>query len=256
MDKQLIAERFAKARKTYSKEARAQQMIAERMMNKIISCHSHHTNLPCPKKMIEFGCGTGIYSRLLVESLCPEFLMLNDLCPEMEDCLQDLLTGERGVCFMPGDAECIDFPKDTDMITSCSTLQWFCNPEAFFARCHDILSDTGILAFSTFGPDNLREIRQLTGNGLHYPAFAQICAMLSPRFNLLYAQEEVVPLSFPTPLHVLRHLKETGVTGTEKRIWTRNRLDNFCQSYIQDFRTEKGEVTLTYHPIYIIAQKK
>ena len=161
MDKRLIAERFARARDTYSREARVQQQVAEKMLQLL----TEHTSLF--HRIVEFGCGTGSYSRLLLDKLQPECLLLNDLCPEMRECLADLLP-QNMVQFIPGDAEALDFPEGTDLITSCSTLQWFNDPEAFFTRCHRFLSEDGYLAFSTFGAENMREIRMLTGHGLEY----------------------------------------------------------------------------------------
>ena len=136
------------------------------------------------RHIVEFGCGTGCYSRLLLHALQPETLLLNDLCPEMRECICDLLpAGEPlphkpllyddkvelygakvplekakvplygtplispAVSFLPCDAETLDFPQGTDLITSCSTLQWFADTERFFTRCHHFLSDGGILAF-------------------------------------------------------------------------------------------------------------
>ena len=111
----------------------------------------------------EVGCGTGLYSRLLQKTFHPEMLWLNDLCPEMEESLTELLV-LPSVCFTPGDAEEVALPRQARVITSCSTLQWFANLPAFFCRCHQVLPPRGILAFTTFGGENLREIRTLTGN--------------------------------------------------------------------------------------------
>jgi len=160
------------------------------------------------------------------------------------------------VSFLPCDAETLDFPQGTDLITSCSTLQWFADTERFFARCHHFLSDGGILAFSTFGKKNMREIHTLTGHGLEYLSLDNLKVLLSPRFEILYAEEEIVSLSFGTPLEVLRHLKQTGVTGTEKRVWTRGRLQSFCDEYIRMCGNDDRSVSLTYHPIYVIARKR
>lgn len=253
MDKQLIAERFARARDTYSHEARVQQQVAEKMMRLLLK----HTapQIPANPSVAEFGCGTGSYSRLLLHTLQPERLLLNDLCPEMKDCLEDVLPQEA-VHFIPGDAEVLDFPVDTDLITSCSTLQWFNEPEQFFVRCQRFLTDGGYLAFSTFGAKNMHEIRTLTGHGLTYLPVETLNNLLAPHFDTVYAEEEIVPLSFSTPLEVLQHLKQTGVTGTEKKMWTRGRLQTFCNGYTDRFGREDGTITLTYHPIYIIAQKK
>jgi ubiquinone/menaquinone biosynthesis C-methylase UbiE len=125
MDKRLIAERFARARDTYSHEARVQQQVAEKMLQLLTERAS-----PLFRRIVEFGCGTGSYSRLLLHKLQPESLLLNDLCPEMKECLTDLLPQDT-VRFIPGDAEALDFPEKTDLITSCSTLQWFNDPKEF-----------------------------------------------------------------------------------------------------------------------------
>ena len=115
MDKQLIAARFAKARNTYTREARVQQQVAEKMMQLIKEPYTRF------RRVVEFGCGTGSYSRILLHTLQPEALLLNDLCREMEECVKELCDGTT-VQFVPGDAEAIDFPGETDLITSCSTL--------------------------------------------------------------------------------------------------------------------------------------
>lgn len=62
----------------------------------------------------------------------------------------------------------------------------------------------------------MHEIRQLTGHGLDYLSVEELQALLSPGFDILHAEEEVISLPFPTPQAVLKHLKQTGVTGTEK----------------------------------------
>ena len=300
IDKALVARRFAHARDTYGSEARVQQQVAEKML-RLLTAHAC-TSATAPdgngdrqqpqnaalsfRHIAEFGCGTGCYSRLLLRTLQPETLLLNDLCPEMEECIHDLLTGGRrlpcapqagnasgvlydadvelygsspattAVSFLPCDAETLDFPQGTDLITSCSTLQWFADTERFFARCHHFLSDGGILAFSTFGKKNMREIHTLTGHGLEYLSLDNLKVLLSPRFEILYAEEEIVSLPFGTPLEVLRHLKQTGVTGTEKRVWTRGRLQSFCDEYIRMCGNDDRSVSLTYHPIYMIARKR
>ena len=272
IDKTLVAKRFAHARNTYGREARVQQQVAEKMLRLLMEHTGKHSAAPnstgntlsCPesispfRKVAEFGCGTGCYSRLLLHTLQPESLLLNDLCPEMEECIKDICDRDNKgrVKFMPCDAETLEFPQETDLISSCSTLQWFADTKRFFTRCHRFLSDGGILAFSTFGKQNMQEIHTLTGNGLEYLPLDSLKKLLSPLFEIIYAEEEIVILPFGTPLEVLQHLKQTGVTGTEKRVWTRGRLQNFCNEYIRMYSNTDHSVSLTYHPIYIIARKR
>lgn len=259
MDKQLIVERFAKARETYTREARVQQQVAEKMMYLLTQkgCGGCMLNDSAAyfSHIVEFGCGTGSYSRILQHELTPKTLLLNDICKEMEECVKELCNSSS-VRFLPDDAEYLDFPEGTDLITSCSTLQWFNDPNAFFIRCHHALMADGILAFSTFGAENMHQIRQLTGHGLNYLSIEALQTLLSPYFDILHAEEEIVPLLFETPQQVLKHLKQTGVTGTEKKVWTRSHLNAFYEEYIRLFSDKEGKVSLTYHPIYIIAKKK
>ncbi|MDR0895835.1 MAG: malonyl-ACP O-methyltransferase BioC [Prevotellaceae bacterium] len=252
-NKPLIAQRFARARNSYTREARVQQQMAEKMLRLLLT----HTAARPLRRVVEFGCGTGSYSRLLQQALHPDRLLLNDLCPEMEECVAPLLKMPT-TRFVPGDAETLTFPADTDAITSCATLQWFDAPEQFFGRCHHCLTADGYLAFSTFGHRNMQEVRTTTGNGLDYLSMDELNDLLtSSCYTLLHAEEETVTLSFSTPTDVLRHLQQTGVTGTEKVVWTRGRLQQFTDRYRQQFgNPETGEVALTYHPIYIIAQKR
>lgn len=182
-------------------------------------------------KVVEFGCGTGNYSRLLYHTLQPKQFFLNDLCNGMQACCHDLL--DQGAIFLTGDAETLDFPEDTELLTSCSTLQWFESPENFFHRCHHRLSRNGYLAITTFGQENMKEIRSVTGQGLPYRSLSELEAALTPHYDLIHSEEEKLYRSFPSPLQVLYHLKETGVTGTGKQHWTRRELNRFCEEYIR-----------------------
>ena len=254
MDKRLIAQRFAKARETYPEAARVQHQVAEKMIA-MLRLYAYMDGGSYPHSILEIGCGTGIYSRLLHQAFRPDRLMLNDLCPDMRQSLADL-TALPGVSFLPHDAENMPFSHDMGLITSCSTLQWFTDPAAFFARSRRFLKPDGILAFTTFGPSNMHEIRSLTGHGLDYLPLDEVRRLVASHFDVRYAAEEVVSLPFADPPSVLRHLKLTGVTGTEKRMWTRGRLQAFSEDYTRRFARPDGKVTLTYHPIYIIAQNK
>lgn len=256
MNKQRIAERFGRAAATYEQEATVQRQIAATMMDHLRG----HVATPHPR-VFEFGCGTGLYSRLLHEQLSPARLYLNDLSPKMGEACQDLLQASDKVSFVAADAETLPLPEGIDIVTSCSAIQWFEQPEAFFARCADALPTGGLLAFSTFGKENMHEIHRLIGKGLLYRALSELTEALSTQYEVWHASEEQVKLSFPTPQAVLYHLKQTGVntpTGggeTPSRPWTKGDLLAFAEAYRRLFPSEQG-VSLTYHPLYIIAKKK
>jgi biotin biosynthesis protein BioC len=247
-DKQRISSRFSKAASSYHSAAIAQHKIAKKMINLmqgIIQIRPH--------KVLEIGCGTGLFTRLILQHFKPEQMVLNDLSPAMRSEVMDILTSPH--IFICADAEFYTFPNDLPLITSCSTIQWFNDLPAFFQKCTAALSDAGILAFTTFGKDNLYEINTITHAGLTYRSKSEIIAELSTlNYEILVAQEEQLKLYFESPMQVLAHLKQTGVTGIKNYQWTSQKLQAFCDKYSFFYGTEKG-VSLTYHPIYIVAKK-
>lgn len=248
MDKQLISARFAKAATGYDEEAMVQRRIAGKMTALI----KDHIPAGCTS-LYEVGCGTGIFSRLLIRHLNPQTMIMNDICPCMEKNLADII-GEHCI-FVPGDAETQPFPERVDLITSCSTIQWFANPGAFFRRCYASLKEEGLLAFSTFGKDNMREVSSITGASLPYHSKLELeKELLSLNYNIIYSGEEIISKPFETPLDVLHHLKRTGVTGIRKQYWTKGALKEFCREYEQRYNNG-NTISLTYHPVYIIAKK-
>ncbi|MDM8306560.1 malonyl-ACP O-methyltransferase BioC [Phocaeicola salanitronis] len=249
MDKALIRSRFAKASGSYLGQATVQRGIALRMADLIgqyVPAESH-------RRVLEIGCGTGLFTRAYLHRWHPERMLLNDLCPEMEPFLRDVLRPE--VSFSASDAERLEFPGGQDLIVSCSALQWFDAPERFLCGCNGLLEEGGYLAFSTFGRRNAQEIRALTSDALPYRSLEELAGALSDTYRVVYASEEEVRLSFPSPLEVLRHLKATGVTGIRSCTWTKAQLASFCRSYTERYAASDGTVPLTYHPMYVICRK-
>ena len=118
-----------------------------------------------------------------------------------------------------------------------------------------MLKTEGYLAFSTFGPQNVREIASLTSETLPYRSLEELRRTLSGVYQIVYSREEILHLTFSSPLDVLKHLQATGVTGIRNRKWTKGQLEDFCQRYHRQYAAADGTVSLTYHPIYMICKK-
>ena len=249
MDKELIRKRFSKASSAYASQATIQYQIAAKMNAKI----EQYIPSSIRRTVLEIGCGTGLFTRRYLNCSQPDNLLLNDLCPEMQRHLVDLL--DEHICFSACDAETLDFPSGQDLIISCSTIQWFEHPDQFLLRCRDLLTDQGYLAFTTFGPSNVKEIASITGTSLKYYSLNDLLINLSSFYHIVWSEEELVTCLFPSPMFVLKHLKETGVTGVSHNRWTKGQLDAFCQQYWQLHGCANKKVPLTYHPIYMICKK-
>ena len=162
MDKHLIHERFARAIPTYDRHAVVQRHIACRMAELL----DEHLPSSAHRRVWEIGCGTGLFTRAYLKQHTPDDYLLNDLCPEMERTLADLLN-ER-TRFTAGDAEQTAPDGLFSLITSCSSLQWFEEPLRFLETCHAYLNRDGYLAFTLFGEDNFHELRDIANASLPY----------------------------------------------------------------------------------------
>lgn len=246
-----LCQRFSRALPTYPEHAVAQQQISKHLAS-LLSAYTDSVF----KRALEIGCGSGGFTRELKHNSRIDEWVVNDLC---EACLPavESLFPDASPTFLAGDAASLCFPGRYDLIASASAFQWINDLPSFFRKLAALLEPAGVLLFSTFGPDNLKEIKQLTGKGLIYPSLPQIRNWLIPSFRLLHAEEKSIPLLFRSPLDVLKHLKYTGVTATAGRtIWTRSKQEAFSNRYRQLFATPTNEVILTYQPIYILAVKK
>lgn len=248
MNKALIVQRFTRAASQYASQAIVQQQIVELLLDSII-----HYNAGEPRRILEIGCGPGNYTRSLLNVYPHAEYILNDLCPTMEQSLQDILTHQ--VTFYGGDAEAWDLPQEIDLLTSASTFQWFHDLKLFLHKASKSLNDNGLLAFSTFGMHNMHEINSLTGSGLSYLSSSALQEMLLKDYEVLLVSEDHIQLHFSNAMEVLHHLKNTGVTGVSKYRWTPKSIRQFCSDYETQFMDSKG-VYLTYHPVFVIARKR
>lgn len=245
LNKNLVAQRFAKAGQSYSEHAIVQKQICQNLTGLLKQF--------CPSTMsrvFEIGCGSGNLTRLITASFQIEELILNDLYADV----QKHFNHQENLKWLIGDIETLEFPQQLDMIVSGSALQWMQDLPLLLKRCNEALVDQGWLCFSTFGSQNLREIKELTGQGLSYWSVENWnSALIQAGFEILHLSESETQLYFDSPKAVLQHLKATGVTATAQHRWTKQTLQQFYQDYDQ-FKYAEG-YSLRYHPIYCIARR-
>lgn len=241
IDKSYVAAKFRRSISTYDTEAVAQKTIAKHLWE------LWHKELAgrTPLSIIEAGFGTGIMTRLYVPALRPYRLLLWDLCPvDLEiPCAGEIIAGdaEELIAQLP-DAY-------AEAVVSASTMQWFNSPATFIANASRVLSKGGHLVVSTFGERNMWELSQVTRLPLRYLTLDELAALLPADMRLLAATQEEIVLHFDSPREVMSHIRATGVNGMRD---ARTPLARILSDYPY---TPDGDVTLTYHPLYLIAEK-
>ncbi len=250
VDKKLVEKRFSRGLPTYSRAASIQPEMARGLLAGLLRA-TGSDHFP---RILEIGAGSGILTDLLEKQLVRDRLVLLDIVPECEKYHQRRPDTE----FLAGDAETVDLNGPYDLILSNAAFQWFHDLRTFFPKLRNSLRPNGILAFTTFGPENLRELRELTGNALPYRTLDDLTELLRDPggFDILDASERIEAVPFKDPLSILRHMKQTGVTAPVRKqpLWTPGRLANFEREYRARFSTPDGKVRLTYHPITVIAK--
>ena len=235
IDKQLVKERFRKNLKTYNNNCFVQDKMAEKLVEMI-----RHN--PCD--ILELGCGTGILTKKLLEQYSFKTYTAIDMVKECEEYIRKI---SPEIKFYQADIESCDFKGKYDLIISNAVFQWIENPKDFMTKLKGILKPNGTIIFSTFGQENLKEIKQLTGMGLKYYSYIQLREILSPST----IKEDIFTLEFDTPKEILKHLKCTGVNSLSKTSWTKSNLKKFETDYN---KLCPDKIILTYNPVYLIIQ--
>ena len=199
-------------------------------------------------KILELGCGTGLLTKEIVKKIHFESYTANDLSEKSKKYLDKIL---KNYTFIKGNASKIQAGRTYNLIISNAMFQWFSNPEPIFENYAKILNSDGILAFTTFSPENFPELNAITGLSLDYKSNDELKKILQKSYKILKIETFKQVLEFSTPLQLLYHLKNTGVNSLGDKKWDFSDVKNFCRKYQEKF----SKTTLTYTPILVIAQK-
>jgi len=252
IDKQQIRCRFQRAAATYDRQAAVQERVADRLLALL----AEHGCMP-PADVLEIGCCTGLLTRRLLEG-CPSIrtMVVNDLVESFRETVLQRCRGRAAeISFLAGDIETMELEASFDLIISSSTFHWFHDLAGTLARLARHLRPHGCLAFAMYGPDNLCEIRELTGLGLDYPDLGTLRATVARHFTVTVCEERRETLVFADTATLLTHLRQTGVNALVRAPWTRKRMEGFLREYRHRFGDDRG-VRLTYHPMYVLARSR
>ena len=234
-----LANQFDRAAAHYNEAAEPQRLVIDRLVQLL------DEHLPKAERhfahAFEMGTGSGLLTERIDQLVEVDHWTLADLSPALLAQVPRLRDPHPEL--RVEDASELSLERfGIDLFVSSSAIQWLDDPCAYLERTVHELSARATVAVSTFGPDNLLELRQLMGQGLHYPSLA--------------TWHSVIP--FADPMAVLQHLRHTGTAqlpNAPQQIHTPNQLRRFTKRYITNFADETGRVTLTFQPIYIIINK-
>lgn len=151
--KQKIAQCFNRGAKTYDSAAIVQMKIAEQLAE-------HLTHSPV-EDILEIGCGTGLFSRLLQARFPQASLLLCDIAPEMIAECKKRFSESKRIDFACQDGEILTLNKSYDLVASNMTLHWFNNIQNGLGNIITKLKPNGKLVFAILGENSLIEWRAM-----------------------------------------------------------------------------------------------
>ena len=242
MNKDLIQKRFAKNLDTYNDNAKTQKKMAERLLSFLDRKDFND--------ILEIGCGTGFLTQLVNEKFSFKTYTANDIVESCEKYVKEI---NPKINFIPADIEKAveNSDKKYDLIISNAVFQWVENLESFIKLLVSKLNDGGVLLFSTFGPENFREVNFVLGKTLPYYSANELQEIIKGYKSVI--EQEMHVMAFKTQKDILKHIKSTGVNALEMVSWTKTDMQKFENGY-NNFCS--GIPTLTYHPIYVKIENK
>ena len=160
LDKRALRQAFERAAATYDSAAVLQNEVCTRMLARLV--YIKHQ----PTSILDAGSGTGNahaglaqrYSGARLVALDLALAMLQRGRRRLAPWKRILRKGALPVC---GDMERLPFRAGAfDMLWSNLALQWVNDLHAALTEMRRVLAPGGLLMFSTFGPDTLRELRE------------------------------------------------------------------------------------------------
>jgi malonyl-CoA O-methyltransferase len=254
-DKKITRQHFEKAADSYDAAAVLQLEIAKRMGQRL-----DYIKLQ-PDAVLDAGCGTGFITKDLLKRYPKSKIIALDLALNMTRKTKEQGGWLRKPKLICADAEQLPLKdKSVDLLVSNLMIQWSNDLGKMFAGFHSVLKPNGLLLFSTFGPDTLKEMREswsCIDDTPHTSSFVDMHeigdALLQAGFINPVTDMELITMTYSNVRQLMKDIKEIGAintnNGRSKGLMGKQKLKAFEQAYEQ-FKTEDGLYPASWEVIY------
>ena len=241
-----IRSTFNDAASNYDDNAFLQSEIANRLAEKlkVISIK--------PQTIIDLGSGTGLLSNKTAEI----FPNANLICVDFAQ--QSLLKNSQNLKVCANAYELPFASNSVDFIVSNLMMQWCPDLKALFNECFRVLKPKGLILFTTFGPDTLKELKRswsAVDSSAHVNNFIDMHdigdQMLQSGFQSPIMEMENITLTYEKVLDLMHDLKSIGaqnVGSRSKALTGKTKFKKMIEMY-ESYRSD-GKLPATYEVIY------
>ena len=239
-----IKSHFNHAAPSYDEAAILQKTVAERIDERLDLITAEANTI------LDLGAGTGLLTEKVIQRYPNAQIFAVDLSanmlktaqprlqkarwPQLGDKLNQWLKErsiasgilqKQGAKAINADAYYLPFANQSvDLIVSNLMLQWCDDLDGVFAEFRRVLKPEGLIMFTTFGPDTLKELRQswqaVDDAYEHVNTFIDMHdigdALIRAGFGQPVMDMEMFTLTYDQPIGVLKDLKAIGATNAHQ----------------------------------------
>jgi malonyl-CoA O-methyltransferase len=258
-EKGAVRRSFERAASGYDRHAVLQREVGARLAQHLDPMRIE------PRTVIDLGCGTGEAFTELRRRFPSARLVGLDLAPAM---LQQArartpawkrLFGAANTALACADAERLPLAAGSAQLAWSNLMLQWCDPEAVFAEVARVLEPGGLLIFSTFGPDTLKELRAAfaaVDSREHVNTFVDMHdlgdALVRAGLAEPVMEMEILTLEYASVEAVARDLKAIGAAnalpGRPRGLSGRGRWRRMVERYERERRS--GALPATYEVVY------
>ncbi len=257
-----VRRNFARAAGGYDAVAVLQREIASRMLERL-----DYVKID-PLRVLDLGCGTGASLAALGERYPRSRVIGVDVSEPMLHAgnrqrsrlrwMLPFLRGPKCATLLAADAHALPLQTNSvGLIWSSLVLHWLVDPLIAFREMHRVLEVGGLLMFSAFGPDTLKELRSSISDGYeHTQRFVDMhdygdmlleCGFADPVMDV-----ERLTMTYPSLDVLFSELRRNGAAcaapGRRRGLMGRHVWKAACEAY-ERLRVE-GRLPVTFEVVH------
>jgi len=260
IDKRAVRRAFSRAALQYDAAAVMQREVCRRMLERLDYIKQK------PARVLDVGSGTGWGTRQLGERYPTAHIVALDMAIGMLHAARGTsswwskLFSTKATPYVCGDMEALPVKSQSmDMVWSNFALQWCNDLPATFVELQRVLKVDGLLMFSTFGPDTLKELRsafQGVDGHNHLNRFADMHdigdMLVAAGFGDPVMDMEYITLTYSDVKSVMQDLRSIGAhnatAGRATGMMGKNAWNRVLENY-ERLRRD-GKLPATFEVIY------
>ncbi|MBO9661683.1 malonyl-ACP O-methyltransferase BioC [Dokdonella sp.] len=254
LDQNHVRRAFGRAADSYEEHAVLQAEVGLRLRERLDGEDF------VPQRVLDVGCGPGTGSAALRERFADADILALDLALPMLHAATRRAGTPPAFARVAGDAQALPLADaSVDLVHSNLCLQWCEDPGLALAEFRRVLRPGGLLLFSTFGPDTLKELRAAFAaidRTPHVSRFVDMHdigdALLVSGFRDPVLERDDFVLTYTDARTLMRELRAIGATNADtqraRALTGKAHLARVVEAY-ETFRVD-GVLPATYEVVY------